>query len=287
MDVIANANPAYVRDDPRSDKASFEKLAYDMEDRALLVPILVLPDYKIIDGARRFEAAKALGWEDIPAIATNQWETIRDIFLKARKAEANGAPFLPMTWLEYAEVRRDILFPIYRHQVAIPNGIATRFHGQEPVGDAYMPDRAFGEMFGMDYMRARQINALAGALARVARRAPELHAQAVALAKATEAEGGTLSRPTAYAIDLVKETYEFKTTFDRKEAEAQLKALERSLPTLEGICQGMAQISPLNQAITEAEARDLSIRLSKASRHLTPLRQALQAILNQGREPDE
>jgi len=280
LSVIANANPVYVRDDER--EGNFAELVDDMRDRALLVPILVLPDYQIIDGARRFEAAKYLGWEDIPTIATRSWETIRDIFLKARKAEANGAPYRPMRWLEYSEIRRDILFQIYNQQVTIPTRLASKKAGTQKEGSA--ADLDFGELFGMDANSARACNALSAALNLVAKRTPERYQEAVGIIRKAEDEGGTIH----HAIHLLKRLtgglLPTPVEVDRTKAEAQLRALERALPTLEGMALEIGKVAPLNGGVTEEEARSIHNRLLAVSRYLTPLRQSLQGVLHQERE---
>lgn len=108
--LIADMNPAYLR----TDVGDVTDLARDMKKRGLVAPILLSSDYVILDGARRFEAAKALGWTEIWAIAAGGWHVIRaELLASVERHQAPRSFVKPKTFLDIIELQ-NALSPIIR-----------------------------------------------------------------------------------------------------------------------------------------------------------------------------
>ena len=53
----------------RQDYGNLEHFARRIDDLGFLIcPIAVTSDYKLLDGARRLEATKLLGWKELPVV---------------------------------------------------------------------------------------------------------------------------------------------------------------------------------------------------------------------------
>ncbi len=104
LKAIFDANPRAIRDD----LGDLTELSASMDAEGLKVPLLLTPDFRIIDGARRLQAAYELGWTDVWAVATDTWATVADIFSKALAFEKKGYPFLKMRWMETFQQREII-----------------------------------------------------------------------------------------------------------------------------------------------------------------------------------
>ncbi len=105
--LIENANPAY----NRYKLGDIDALAKDIGKRGLDVPILITPGYQIIDGARRFEAIKKLGWDWVPTRITDEFYGAIAGITAARD---QGSPFeLRPGWLEIDNLVRFTLVPLY------------------------------------------------------------------------------------------------------------------------------------------------------------------------------
>ena len=64
----------------RRGMGDIDGLAASIEELGLLPPIVVRPDGKLIAGARRLLAAKALGWQTIPATVVDLDAVVRGEF---------------------------------------------------------------------------------------------------------------------------------------------------------------------------------------------------------------
>lgn len=101
---LVTANLAWVR----SDFGSMEELTASVKGKGVIEPVLVAPDYLVLDGARRLVAASQTGTPYVPVVICHTWE----IFAEHFKPMAPGT--YPMTWLEIADLINRILRPIYQ-----------------------------------------------------------------------------------------------------------------------------------------------------------------------------
>jgi len=104
VDQILNANPAWVRVNIDED---LEPLVADIKKNGVLSPVLIAPDFLVVDGARRVRAAQVLGIAAIPATVTNDWGKI----LKYLHSRTNSKP---MNWLEIEDLVHRILTELYK-----------------------------------------------------------------------------------------------------------------------------------------------------------------------------
>lgn len=272
----------------REDLGDLTELKKHMTVYGQLVPILTFPDFRIIDGARRLQAAIELGWDDIDVIATDNWYTIKDVFLKTHTAIATGAPAERMRWLEYSEVRRNLLGKIYLSQVVKPAQAASKRAGSGIVSDAYGGDRNFGELFGLEPKSTRAMNTLAAALDRIKRERPDEYRQARSEALAVEAAGGGVWTAMGMLRKIQCPSVDVDREENAKAAKEQYKALSRAVLLLDNICQEAGKVAPLNIALSADQARELQVALRKATSRLYPLRRSLRELSNyQEREEED
>lgn len=108
--VILNANPAQVRVNERG----IDMLVHSIQERGLIQPILLARDNLVLDGGRRLKALERLGWDRIPVVVTEDWNTIVEYFKTGRdQAWKLGLPFESLTYQEFDEQVERRLRPIF------------------------------------------------------------------------------------------------------------------------------------------------------------------------------
>lgn len=121
---IKNANPKWAR----MDLGPLAALTSDIKQHGIVTPLLVKPDFLMIDGARRFTVALSLKEHAVPVTIIDSWELLVEHFKPA------ALDALPMEWLDLLGFFDNVLKPIYdahRYQ----NGVVTRRHNEE-TGEA-------------------------------------------------------------------------------------------------------------------------------------------------------
>lgn len=124
---LVSANLAWVR----SDFGPLEELVRDVKEHGIKQPVLIAPDYLVLDGARRLRAAEKVGVKFAPVIICHTWEKFVDNF----KPMAPDA--YPMNWVEIADLINRVLRPIYqefRYRTANTTRDQRRLKG-EPAPD--------------------------------------------------------------------------------------------------------------------------------------------------------
>lgn len=116
--LILNANPAWVR----NDLGPLEKLTASVEKHGIRIPVLVAPDFLVIDGARRIVAAQSLGHEAVPIQMCNTWDDVKKNF------KPTSTDTYPMEWPELIDLWYRVLNPIYR-EVQRKQALQTRRSG--------------------------------------------------------------------------------------------------------------------------------------------------------------
>lgn len=155
---LINANPAYVRE--RMD--GIAELAEWINAIGMINPIITTPDYLIIDGARRLEAARLLRWKTVPVIATDNWDTILERMIEARNpVGSSGLVPLPMSYLETSDLIHRIMRPIEMTDRA--RGAALTRKGKRskaPTGRRDERIQAFGAALGLSMTDMHGISAM-------------------------------------------------------------------------------------------------------------------------------
>jgi ParB-like nuclease domain len=248
---IFNANPAIIREFI----GDIDDLMESMDLEGLKVPVLLQPDFKIIDGARRIQAALNLGWETIPAIATNDWETIEDTFLKTLKWERKGLPFLPMRWLELQE-QRDILVQI---RAASPRGrrapARPRGTGRDKTRGPYSKvDLDLQPLLRVSISDLKGIQTTAGLLKRIEVEHPDRFQEALEKVMEIEASGNSpwANRPLQL---ILKPSSLDPAPADERAAKKQSQQFGAAVNVLRTVCRELVDIGNVNAALAPEEAR--------------------------------
>lgn len=108
IDQILNANPAWVRQDINDD---LKPLIDSIRRNGLRVPVLLAPDFLVIDGARRVRAAQIVGLTEVPVVVTSDWTVILSNLTVARNPD--DRTYKPMSWMEVHDLQSRILAPLY------------------------------------------------------------------------------------------------------------------------------------------------------------------------------
>lgn len=80
-----------IGDRVRKDMGDLQALADSMKRHGLLHPVVVLPDMALVAGARRIEAAKLVGWSEIPVRVVS----VEDLLSAERDENAERKNFTP------------------------------------------------------------------------------------------------------------------------------------------------------------------------------------------------
>lgn len=131
---ILNANPAYAR----SDLGPLDSLTKSIEAHGIRVPLLIKPDFFLIDGARRLVVAKRLGLKTVPVRMIQTWDELLKYFKPAESS------CLPMNWPDLIEYWYTSLEPIYR-QIRTFNTVQSRRRGtteKKPLYSKFIIDLA-------------------------------------------------------------------------------------------------------------------------------------------------
>jgi hypothetical protein len=101
---LLNANPAWIRDE--GNMGDLHALARYMKRYGQYGPVLVDPTFRVIDGARRVLAAQMLGWQNVMAVCTGDFDAISYFMQAARDRESAGGSYasVPHTWPEIAQL---------------------------------------------------------------------------------------------------------------------------------------------------------------------------------------
>lgn len=121
IEHLRNANPAWIR----KDMGDLNVLAKSLKHDDQKLPVLADSTFRVIDGARRIEAADLLGWLDVLVVCTSDFDEISRL-MQAARSDAQ-----PMTWLETMEliqVVRALYLPYSRIQAT-----QTKRSGRTPA----------------------------------------------------------------------------------------------------------------------------------------------------------
>lgn len=245
--LIENANPAYTR----IYFGNMDALAKDISTNGLRSPILIAPDYQIIDGARRFEAIKKLGWDWAPTrIADGFYAAIAGI---RADLDRQSDFWLRPGWLEIDNLCRHILVPLYEpiKRTNFSNaskGISTRRRRGSDFTDAV------AEVFGM---KSTQLESMRRIGAAVVQAPPSLrnHMRDV-IAERRPSEEESWGKGVARALldlDEMRQNYaRFGTILapppEYLPADEQLSRLARITHMLDGLTREVKAIGRLNPA---------------------------------------
>lgn len=250
-----------------------------MRDEGLKVPILLTPDFRIIDGARRLQAAYELGWFDIHAIATDTWDTIADVFKRALAAEQKGFPYLEMRWMEIYEQRM-----LLRESYVLGPGARSAAGQARPRGNGYtFLDIAVEPLMRVTVSELAGIVHLRRYLSEIQREKPELYDEAVKHLYELQDSGMTPWTNTKLRRMAEGQEPVALSVADPKEAKRQVLTLTRGLNILETASQELDHLGNLSAAISVADAKALHNSVRRMMVSMNRVRNRLKLLVH----PDE
>lgn len=275
LEVIQRSNPAYVR----QEIGNLTSLKRSMSKYGLVLPILTTPDYLIVDGARRFEAAFQLGWADIPTLATENWWTIKEHFIKARQLEAEGWPSEKMRWLEYDDLDRRILRRLYQRV----RWSRDRNKGLDKVARSnYVNDLA--EMWNMP---GNHVEAIKEMGATINKASPELASKIIEIINEEENSQRRIYSAKAAAEKSLVLGIASPTIANQKIATEQAAKIEAALDILAHLSREFGFIGEINPAMPYDVAMRLVNSYRRSMKKITPLRKKLDLQRFRAQEREE
>lgn len=271
---ITDMNPAYIR----RDMGDLRQLAQSLKDVGPKIPILLTGSFLILDGARRIEAAKLLGWTEYPAIVTDDWWEIRDHFIFTRKQEkVLNLPIKPMRWMEIADLIDLTLRPAYRpvrfNLNAQNKKMRYRSTDEHPTRPA-MRNRFVADdvapMLGLDVSFLVAIRAIAAKVTK-ARNAGdrELTDRLLNAVKAEEDGKGRIWSAAHQVEDLFHGANTQEVVADVRAAKEQAQELESAIALIERVGQQLQKMPTINPSMSLETARSLYKGLRRARRSLS------------------
>jgi hypothetical protein len=93
---ILATNPSRIR----KELGSLQELEASIKQHGMIMPILLMPDFGLVDGARRLAVAQRLKWTTVPVKITDDWDEIIAYYKKSNEPEMLPELRLPMRWIE-------------------------------------------------------------------------------------------------------------------------------------------------------------------------------------------
>lgn len=110
---LCNANPAWLRS--RENLRNLDALARSLAKSGMLQPVLVRPDFVVLDGARRLLAAEKLGWTEVPVVMANSWSVVKKYYAQLNELEAELPGLnVPLHWVELDELWSVLFKPVHQ-----------------------------------------------------------------------------------------------------------------------------------------------------------------------------
>lgn len=195
---VRNANPAWVR----QDLGNLTSLKTSLAREGMVLPILVLPNFVVVDGARRLVAAEKLHWREVPVIVANEWETVPVYYSRAQQLREDQPrlPRLTMRWVELVDLADRILSQAYAEKrleirrKTIEERRKLRDQGVDP-GPSYNHSAFVAScsiMLGYGSSDLRTIREIYSMINRIQEQDPQLGEQLLAVAEETEQENAGL-----------------------------------------------------------------------------------------------
>lgn len=210
------------------------ELADHIRDSGLVIPILVNQNYELIDGLRRLEALRSLGFSVAHVIPVTMFGPAATWIKRAREHGILARPLSPRRIANLYSMCRPLIQVSRSHEMrGKPKGKGAHVNGRERFLEASgVQSEAYLQAVIQTYRMAEE-QTVRGELAR----------QAIDLM-----ERGTLS---AYgALEWVKRRYnEGNVT----EAAEQLDLLENTVQMLSGITFGIKRLAPLHADVKKAQ----------------------------------
>lgn len=277
--LIKNANPAYVRRDVLQDAEYLKKLKQSvLHEQGLRLPILITPDYQVIDGAIRLEVYDLLGWTKIPVIVAHDWETARQYFLRVRELEAAGFIPRPMRWMDQEDLIQRLLKPLYapvsKAQMSATLRQVRRGGTLPPEASGRLNSRIYGDlrlMFGESISMLEVLRDLRSTIKAGSRISPRLGAELQDLVERSELAGDGRHSALALVRKALKASGKVVHPADLKVATEQVERIERIIGVLRTLAAEVTNMGDLNDALDPETALRLAGAVRSNTRRIHPL----------------
>lgn len=214
------------------------ELADHIRDSGLQVPVLVNQNYELIDGLRRLEALRSLGFTAVHVVPVTMFLPAATWIQRAREHGVLAKPLTPRrTWQLYAACQPLIAVSRSHEMRGKPHGKGAHVNGRSRFLVATGVRSESLLQATIQTYRTSQEQSTRGELAR----------QAVALL-----ERGDLS--VYGAVDYVKRRLNEGTITG---AEEQLALLQNTVHTLSGISFGLKRMGPLHAEVTPEQLKPI------------------------------
>ena len=298
--TLFNANPAWLRgsDDELGDLADLRASMMGSWE-SLKVPVLVKPDYLVLDGARRIVVASDLGWDDIPVTIVHNWDEAYERFVATRKAEAAGLPSLPMDMFALGRLIT-ILRAMYgprRDQYIRETGAKNRAADiKSPPRERSISifDQNLVDMLGIRTSTLKAYRNILSSVHQCSAMSKELGQEAESLVRDYITNGGKLwvlrdllmelkrGVRTTRAVRSLRpnskpvETQRVPITPDPAKARQQISAASQIVTVLEDMGRLVHELEPFNPAIDVEALKNLQDRRKAALSRINRLRNLLE-----------
>ena len=277
--LIKNANPAYVRRDVLQDAEYLKKIKQSIvHEQGLRLPILITPDYQVVDGAVRLEAHDLLGWPKIEVIVAHDWETVKQYFLRVRELEAAGFIPKPMRWMDEEDLIQRILKPIYapvsRAHMAASIKQARSNGTTPPLASGRMNSRIYGDlqmMFGESISMLEVLRDLRSGIASGTRISTQFGADLQDLVERSELAGDGRHSALSLVRKALKASGKVVHPADLKVAADQVERIERIIGVLRTLATEVANMGDPNAAMDAETALRLAAAIRTNTRRIHPL----------------
>jgi hypothetical protein len=277
--LIKNANPAYVRRDVLQDAEYLKKIKQSIvHEQGLRLPILITPDYQVIDGAVRLEAYDLLGWPKIEVIIAHDWETVKQYFLRVRELEAGGFIPKPMRWMDQEDLIQRILKPLYAPVTkALMAASLKRMRNNGPMPVATpgkLNSSIYGDlqvMFGESLSMLEVLRDIKSTIKNGHRISAQLGADLQDLAERSELAGDGRHSALALVRKALKASGKVVHPADLKVAADQVERIERIIGVLRTLAAEVANMGDPNDAMDPETALRLAGAIRSNTRRIHPL----------------
>lgn len=289
---LDNARTAYVRRDVLEDEDTLAAMMKSIKKIGLILPLLVMSDYQVVDGAIRLEALRRLGRTDIPIIQASNWDVTKAYYMEVLRLSKEGAAPKRMWWLDQADLIERFLKPIY--EPVRKAQLAPRYTYTKP-GEPKVRAPRYGRIYhDLEQMFETSLNKLV--ILRDLRSTissasdgggPDFAKKVEAQVEQMQAENEKIYAALAVARQAVR-SLEIKAAPPGRSnlatAREQLEALERFVLVLSTLNQQAQMLRPISPHMPAEDAARLGVAIKTATKYITPLGTALRDHASKAQE---
>ena len=305
---ILNANPAWIRGSDEQ-LGDLSELKSSIQELGVKVPVLLEPDYRVLDGARRLLAASDLGHEVVPVVIINDWDQAYKQFAATRHAEREGLPHEPMDLfaLEQLIAALKVIYEPRMREISVVHAKESRRTGiklkREGGSRVSMFDQNLTDMLDIEATPLKAVRSVMASMRDCYKVSKELGEEAEAYVRDYVANGGMIWVLRALLVDLKRgvrtsqqprrlrhdsapiETRKVPIQPDDRKAKEQVDAASEVVRVLEDMGRIVHQMEEFNPAADTEVLAALQDRRRAALSRINRLRNLLE-IANKAQESE-